>query len=644
MKREAKRRWISLGTKALVSYVCLALFVVLLMGSLSYALIHRYIRNVRLADLMTKAERIAESSSTDPSGNWLPKPSTVHTYEKLTDAKVFYLNADTGGIRMSRYDPSYDSRTGEKTHKLEEKKAEEQAANETASPAAKNMPAAGRIAVAQASEAEQLQWVEVMDGIDRQLVTRILAGESVSVTHRFSFMQDIIMLAGVPIRDTAGALQGGLILAQPLSELNRLFRGTYMVVLLVVSGALLLAVLLAVEQTQVLVRPIQRITQAARRMAEGTYAERVSPLPANEIGDLGRALNSMSARLIDVISNLRKERFKLEWVISGIGEGLIAVDAQWNLAHVNDAFLQLTELKQQEDIRNDQSAEMARFRDMLDRCLLGSAGERLKWLTPSGRALQADASSIKDESGAILGTVCLVRDVSEAQRLEQLRRDYVANISHELRTPLTGIRGMVEPLIDGCMDTEAERQECYRVILKETVRLQKLVGEMLDMSRLQDGRLTVELEPMELPGILEAAARSMQAIADEAGVTLDVETDGSPLACMGNEDRITQVLVILLDNALSFTPSGGRVTVFARDAGDCVALGVRDTGCGIEPKDLPYIWERFYKADRSRMRTEGTGLGLAIAKLLTEMMGGGITAQSEPGKGAEFTFTLKKQT
>ena len=112
---------------------------------------------------------------------------------------------------------------------------------------------------------------------------------------------------------------------------------------------------------------------------------------------------------------------------------------------------------------------------------------------------------------------------------------------------------------------------------------------------------------------------------------------------MGNEDRIEQVLVILLDNAIDFTPRGGRVTVFARDAGKKIVVGVRDTGCGIEPKDLPMIWERFYKADRSRMRTKGTGLGLSIAKLVVELMGGEISVQSEPGRGSEFSFTLNKK-
>ena len=131
-------------------------------------------------------------------------------------------------------------------------------------------------------------------------------------------------------------------------------------------------------------------------------------------------------------------------------------------------------------------------------------------------------------------------------------------------------------------------------------------------------------------------------MAQEAGVELVLETDESGLKCMGNENRIMQVLVILLDNALGFTPSGGTITVFAQDAGKEVVVGVRDTGCGIEPRDLPLIWERFYKADRSRMRTKGTGLGLAIAKLIVELMGGEISVRSEVGKGSEFRFTLEK--
>ena len=596
---------LSIGAKTLLSHVTLAVVVIALASAISYTLSSQYIRQTRVNDLLEKADRIADGSREVPEGDVLPKPRTVRTFEELSNAKVFYLAADNEIIRMSQL--YQDTESGE-------------------------------------SDVEEFQWVEMADAIDREFASRVLAGEKVSALRRFEFVQEVIIFAGVPIVDDTGAVRGGVILAQPVESLRSLSRMIRLMLIVVVGISLLLAILLATQLTRMLVRPLQRITRAARRMEDGVYAERIPALPDDEIGELGHALNSMSGRLMDVIKNLRKERDKLELVISGIGEGLIAVDSSWHVVHANEAFLELAEL--------DSTAEFLREREddalfdplkaLLARCMRTGESEALAWENASHRAIHADASAVKDESGAILGTVCLMRDVSEAQRMEQLRRDYVANISHELRTPLTGIRGMVEPLIDGCMDTEEERQDSYRIILKETIRLEKLVGDMLDMSRLQDGRIRVELEPMELPGILEAAARSMRTIADEAGVALRVETDGTRLGCIGNEDRIMQVLVILIDNALSFTPRGGSVTVFARDDGDHVAAGVRDTGCGIEPKDLNMIWERFYKADKSRMRTTGTGLGLSIAKLVTQLMGGDISVKSEPGKGSEFTFTLRK--
>ena len=591
----------SIGAKTLISHVGLVITIILLASMLSYALSYQYIRRSRMEDLAIKARRVTDIVKTVSDGDFRPSRRMVQTYSWLMDARVFFLDADTETIRMSR----------------------------------QPLDATG--------DSEELQWVEVLDSIDREFAARILAGETVSVLRRFEFAQGVVLFAGAPITDSEGNLRGGLILAQPVEQLRVLSRGISIMLVLVAGLSILLAVGMSMQQTRMLVRPLQRITFAAQRMEGGTYAERIAGLPDNEIGDLGRALNSMSGRLMDVIRNLRKERDKLELVMSGIGEGLVAVDRGWNIVHVNAAFLELTELESTDRLLEpDGDDAIAPLREALRRCMDGGRPEHIEWTNPSSRALSASVNALLDETGAILGTVCLLRDVSEEQRMEQLRRDYVANISHELRTPLTGIRGMVEPLIDGCMDTEEERQDSYRVILRETIRLEKLVGEMLDMSRLQDGRISVELEPMELPGILEAAVRSMRGIADEAGVKLDLETDGSRLACMGNENRIMQVLVILLDNAISFTPRGGSVTVFARDDGDHVSLGVRDTGCGIEPKDLPLIWERFYKADRSRMRTTGTGLGLSIAKLVTKLMGGDIAVKSAPGKGAEFTFTLRK--
>lgn len=592
---------LSIGTKTLISHITLALVVILLASVLSYTLTFQYVRESMIEDLVDKAHHVAESSRTLSDGSIIPGWRTVEIYRNLTDSEVFYLDMDSEEIRMRRY---YNDTPEDDT--------------------------------------DNFRSVEISSSLEKQMVKRILAGETVSAMRQFGFFEGVIMFAGVPILDENQSVQGGVILAQPVEHLNRLSKGIRLMLAAVVGISLVLAVLLALEQTRMLVRPIQHITLMARRMAEGSYDERIAPLPDNEIGDLGRTLNVMSSRLADVIDNLKDERNKLELVISGIGEGIIAVDEGMNIVHRNDAFLQLMEIDGIESLMGEPSEGVCTLKKAVEDCLLKQEKTEATWKSPSDRALSAQASPVVNDEGKLWGAVCLIRDVSEEQRMEQLRRDYVANISHELRTPLTGIRGMVEPLIDGYIDSEVEKQSFYRIIHKETMRLEKLVQEMLDMSRLQDGRLHVELEMLELPGILQAAASSMQTIANETGVQLSVETDQTQLACMGNESRIMQVLIILLDNALSFTPSGGTVTVFGRDQGNTVALGVRDTGCGIEPKDLPYIWERFYKVDKSRMRTTGTGLGLAIAKLVVELMGGKIYVQSEVGRGTTFTFTLKK--
>ena len=620
----------SIGTKVLLSHLMLCVIVILLASVLSYVITAQYMKGSRKEDLLEKAERIAESSRQMPEGEFVPSRRIVRTYAYLTDAKVFYLDADTGKIRMSSVGPDSE---GPKDNGATPLPAEKDNNGQVAPPVQPKDR--------WDEEEKDVEWVEVKNAIDREFIGRVLAGEQVSAMQHFEFAQGEIIFAGAPILDDQGSVRGGVILAQPVAELHSLSKGVRYMLVFVMSISLLLAVILAMQLSRMLVSPIQRLTRAARRMENGLYAERITLLPGDEIGELGHALNSMSGRLMDVIRNLRKERDKLEMVIAGMGEGLIAFDNQWNIVHANAAFLELTELENAGRLLED-TPRVRPLMDMFRRCMESGESETMEWENPSHRVIQATVTARRDDTGGITGTVCLMRDVSEAQRVEQLRRDYVANVSHELRTPLTGIRGMVEPLIDGCYDTEEERLESYRIILNETIRLEKLVGEMLDMSRLQDGRLTVEMESLELPGILEAAVRGMKPIADEAGVSLTVETDGTPLACLGNEDRITQVLVILIDNALSFTPRGGSVVVFARDGEKFVSAGVRDTGCGIEAKDLPLIFERFYKVDKARMGTVGTGLGLSIARLVTRLMGGDITVKSEVGVGSEFTFTLKK--
>ncbi|MDR7866052.1 MAG: ATP-binding protein [Sporomusaceae bacterium] len=253
--------------------------------------------------------------------------------------------------------------------------------------------------------------------------------------------------------------------------------------------------------------------------------------------------------------------------------------------------------------------------------------------------VKADDGDEVGELGRSLNALAqeLGRFVASTARMEKLRRDFVANISHELRTPLTVIRGYTEALLDGTVQEPREAEKYHRVMRDETVRLEGLINELLDLSRLQAEGAVLAMEKIPLAAIADSVVSLLTPRAEQAGVALALATDGET-AVNGNGDRLTQLLLILLDNALKFTPPGGKVTASVTRSDGEVRLQVADTGSGISREDLPFIWERFYKGDKSHGRTAaGTGLGLAIAREIVARHGARAEVASELGKGSTFT-------
>jgi len=586
----------SIFIKLLTGYLALTLVIIVLTGVVSYALLRGYLIESNKADLLRKVEALTRMIKRPGRASQALELPRFVEMETLTDAQVIYVDSDMK---------------------------------------ARAAPSMRRPDLYKEDAPEDYQILDVIDALDQELLRSLLDGNTAVDVRKLDFMKDQMVIAGAPIKTNSGVTKGALLLCRPLREISVANRNLIrlMTIAFLIAGAIASAI--AYLFSRRITQPLTALNRTASRMAEGFYGERVPITQNDEIGQLGTTLNLLSARLSTVINNLSEEKSKLEKVLSSIGEGIIAVDRDGRVVHHNRAALDLLSAPRRSDVAHNIKEQLKQ--------MLGSASEGdervVRRFKVQDRVIEAVASPIHTEIGASIGAVCLLRDISEAERLEQMRRDYIANISHELRTPLTGIRGMVEPLLDGYIDTEAERQESYKIIYQESLRLEKLIGEMLDLSRLQEGRIKLELEPMEPEGILEAACRRMKARAAEGEVELSVEAEKG-LVVMGNEDRILQVLIILLDNALGFTPPGGKVTLSARREGERVALSVSDTGCGIDPADLPYIWERFYKADKSRMRTSGTGLGLSIAKLVVELMGGEIHVETQPGEGTTFTFTL----
>ena len=584
--------------KILTGYLVIILVLLFIISGLTYQIVRSYIMQDMQDELLNIAQRISGGLHRSPDWQELRK------YQSVLGTDIVFVGTDYVAVQSP-------TRPGLKPQKASE------------------------------DQITGLSYTQIASQLDQKIIDSIFSGSGVTGIEEVDFLTQQIVYAGVPITGDEGELLGAILVFRLEDEADALWIRitTYMLIGLAIT--VVIAVVFTSVFTKSITKPILNMTEVARKMADGNYHQWVSARECgDEIDQLAGAFNALSAQLREVVCSLQNEKSKLEQTLESLGEGIVAYNRETNDYRSNSAFNELLELNKDGTDTGEKELQKQHIRALIIACLNTGEKQFATWQISSGRALAAMTTPILGAQSAIIGAVCLVRDVSEDQRLEKMRREYIANVSHELRTPLTGIRGMVEPLIDGFLETESEKNNSYQVIYKETLRLEKLIDEMLDMSRLQDGRVTVDLEKMDVQPSLLNAVNSVRSLAEAAHITLTVE-NGQPLLCMGNENRIEQVLVILLDNAISFTPEGGFITVSAKRQCCNVLVSVKDTGVGIEPEHLPYIWERFYKADQSRMRTKGTGLGLAIAKRIVELMGGNIGVKTELGKGTEFSFTLK---
>ncbi|MFA9424173.1 MAG: sensor histidine kinase, partial [Sedimentibacter sp.] len=245
-------------------------------------------------------------------------------------------------------------------------------------------------------------------------------------------------------------------------------------------------------------------------------------------------------------------------------------------------------------------------------------------------------SSIEDEKDVAVGAVVLFRDITELENLETMRRDYVANVSHELRSPLTSIRGLIEPLMDSIVTNDEDVKRYYKIIYQESLRLSRLVDDIMELSRLQTNEAVIEKTSVNLNSIIEMVYERYKLVDED--INLFYKQILLPKVYT-NYDRIEQVLVILIDNAYKFTPKGGKIEIITEIKEDEVLVAIKDTGVGIADKDLPFVFDRFYKSDKSRSK-RGSGLGLSIAKEILSIMGEEIEVKSDVGVGSTFEFTI----
>ncbi|MCE5188919.1 MAG: cell wall metabolism sensor histidine kinase WalK [Eubacteriales bacterium] len=483
--------------------------------------------------------------------------------------------------------------------------------------------------------------VEVQDFGEyyRAEVQNVLRGQTVENKNLLLLNGETAVSVGIPVRDTDGNVTGVILVIKQIkriqsafNQLNNVLTGTILAILPVVM-------LLVAFSTNRLSKPLHDMSNAAIEMSKGRFNVRANEKASGEIGILARALNTLCDNLSQTIYQLQSEKRQLNQILSSFTDGVAAIDNIGCLTHYNPALMKMfgaVEVKVPMDLVPDASIwEM--FRSVYE----SREPASLHYSLPNERVLWITIVPVTDEEGECTGVVGLFKDMTDLERLEKTRRDYVANVSHELRTPLTAVRGLLEPLSDGMVQDEETKQRYYRIMLREVIRLSRLITDMLELSRLQSGTEHMELHAVNLEELLADTKQNYQNEAAQRGIRLVLDAKNVPYA-MTDEDRVEQLLVILLDNAMHYTPEGGSITISASETtGDRILVTVADTGCGISNEDLPQIFERFYKTDKSR-REGGTGLGLSIAKQIIDKLGESIFVESEMDKGTSFHFTLKK--
>ena len=378
-------------------------------------------------------------------------------------------------------------------------------------------------------------------------------------------------------------------------------------------------------------------------MSEGDLEVRADENAYGELGELGKAVNQLSYQLSRNMYTLIVERNRLRNMLNGLSEGIVAIDAKGEITHTNPA-LEKFFTRQKTAIHLPD----ARMKVIDDKSVWDDFDAVIQSGEPMSRNMQArdmilrlTITPIVDEIGSIAGAVGLFSDITQMERLERTRREYVSNVSHELRTPLTAMRALVEPLSEGMVTEEADRQRYYGIILREIQRLSRLINDQLELSRLQSGNLAIQKSVMALDDVVYDVCDRYTSIAAEHGLELKLETDFTQCPPVyANADRVEQMLIILVDNAIKYTEQGS-VTVWADWDDARVVIHVKDTGIGIEENDLPYVFDRFYKVDKAHSG-KGSGLGLSIARELLKRMDEDIWVTSEKGEGTEFSFTLHR--
>lgn len=409
-----------------------------------------------------------------------------------------------------------------------------------------------------------------------------------------------------------------------------------------------LAFLVAKEIT----KPIEEMQKQTAQIARGDYSGQVTKYGNDELGDLAEGINNLSVRVEETQEASESERRRLDSVLSHMSDGVIATDRRGGITIINDKALDFLEVTE-EEILGKSILDVLAIRDQYTlRDLLENNDDIIVDMSENGRDLILNAyfSLIQRESGFISGLVCVLHDVTEQQKIDRERKQFVSNVSHELRTPLTSMRSYIEALNDGAWKDPKVAPEFLKVTQDETDRMIRMINDLLNLSRMDSGTMKLDLELVNLTRLVDYILNRFDMMLEkDNNDTREIKknyTIKRDLAAMDlwvelDTDKFIQVVDNIMNNAIKYSPDGGVITCRLFETHNHVILSITDQGLGIPKKDLKHVFDRFFRVDKARSRAQGgTGLGLAISKEVIEMHHGRIWVDSVEGKGSTFYISL----
>lgn len=481
--------------------------------------------------------------------------------------------------------------------------------------------------------------------VDRPEVRQALRGQ-VGMSRRYSrtLGQDM-MYVGIPLKRDADIV-GVVRTSVSLASIDEALRS---IQIEIVVGGLLIALFAAILSLWVsrrISRPIEEIKKGAERFARGDFECRLPVENPEEIGSLSETMNQMAIELQERIRKMTEQRNELEAVLSSMLEGVIAVDTDEKIISMNQAAGEMLEAHPsqaqgrtiQEVIRNVDlqtlvAKALSREEPVEEDVVLYAEEERM---------LNGHSTALYDEDGHRMGALLVLNDVTRLRKLENVRRDFVANVSHEIKTPIAAIQGFVETLRDGAMENREDTERFLGIIQKHVGRLNAIIEDLLSLSRIEqeEGNQEIVLSEGRVRDVLSMAIQISQVKATPMNIRMTLSCREDLMAKI-NPPLLEQAVVNLLDNAIKYSEKDGAVRVEAKQSDGEIVVSVRDEGCGIERRHIPRLFERFYRVDEARSRKlGGTGLGLAIVKHIAQAHGGRVTVESTPGKGSVFNLHL----